>query len=616
MDLKRKLRFTAIPLLLCLIVLFAASYAWMIMSISPEITNIDTNVGANGSLEIALLSDRTYVDPLLIRTTVSDSVVAQDVLEANQSWGNMIDLSDERYGMSQLSLHPARLNLLQDQTGAYTLNGSILRVAEFGLDGRINVLSADTVSALYGENDFTYFVDNQRYGIRAIGTISNLSPQQIALAQARTMAQSCTAAASRTAKNVWKDCGPALMNLFSRVYGNKETTCSAEDVALVRETAFRVDTALNYMELALRQGVLGAAASGMEAESAFREVSAQVNDVNIPLEDVLAAVDREIAAPFTAWNRQLKEIREKVADVIAKSEKLTGKVSWAEIKPLLSVLVDGDKTYFGETRRLSDQKAFEEKTPDTVMTLMPGSGVMAQIAEFAGNYSTFFRWTKTENVEVRTADPTKAPYLIQLVDTLKNDSKAASGGWTRANLDDTYGLSVDLAFRCNVESDLLLQTGDSLRVEENTEFPVTQGGGSYMRFSSADMNVQQLVRLMDGIRIGFLDDQNRLVALAKLNTSNYREQPEGVFAPLYLYDHHLEEDGSLAVGERQAEDGVILHLNKNTPTVLSAVVWLDGDHVDNSYVSYLSQQSMTGILNLQFASSADLHATAIAMKEQ
>ena len=127
-----------------------------------------------------------------------------------------------------------------------------------------------------------------------------------------------------------------------------------------------------------------------------------------------------------------------------------------------------------------------------------------------------------------------------------------------------------------------------------------------MRFTSEDMETEQLLTLMDTIRIGFLDDQNTLVGLAKLNVSNYEEQEEGVFAPLYLYEYILEEDGSISVGERRNEDVSIAALKQNSPVVLTVVVWLDGDHVDNSQVNYMSEQSMSGVLNLQFASSADL----------
>lgn len=44
---------------------------------------------------------------------------------------------------------------------------------------------------------------------------------------------------------------------------------------------------------------------------------------------------------------------------------------------------------------------------------------------------------------------------------------------------------------------------------------------------------------------------------------------------------------------------------QNTPTAISAIVYLDGDHVDNADVANAAQ-SMSGTLNLQFSSTATL----------
>ena len=131
MDLKKRFHVTLVVLLLLVILLFSASYAWLSLSLAPEITDIDTNVGANGSLEIALLSDTTYMDPLLIQTKVGDSAAVQDAVDSNLSWGNVVDLSDERYGMRELSLLPAQLNLSVTENGSYQTD-SAAQEAEIG----------------------------------------------------------------------------------------------------------------------------------------------------------------------------------------------------------------------------------------------------------------------------------------------------------------------------------------------------------------------------------------------------------------------------------------------------------------------------------------------------
>lgn len=604
MNLRKKLKVTLVLALICLILVLSASYAWLSLSLRPEVTRIDTNVGANGSLEIALLSDDTYVDPILIRTTVGDSALVQEALESNGHWGNVIDLSDEGYGLSMISLLPSRLNLYEGETGAYTVGSNMLKVAEYGLDGRISILSDATVSAVLEESKFTYYTAEQRYGVRAIGTISNLTAQQIALAGARTAVQSYTASASRTVKYAWRDTGPGILDILHQRYANGSETYTRVDVLAIQNTAVRMLEALTYVDSAFRQGIIGIAASQMEKETEFESICTVVNNTAMPLSAIAATMGDSIPDAYQEWITQLDTMKAQVQSVIVGCSTLPNSCTWEQIEPLLDILLDADTAYLG-AYSLSSQKAFEIITEDNVIMLPPASGVMGQIAAYAGNYSAFCMWTDTISAEARSADPNETPYLIQIEETLEN-VKAATGGWTRSNLNDTYGFAIDMAFRCNVESNLLLQTTEALRVAGTSDIPVTQGSGSYMRFTSEVMDTEQLLHLMDTIRIGFLDDKNTLVGLAKLNVSNYEEQENGVYAPLYLYEYTLEEDGSISTGERRSEDAEIIALAQNTPVVITVVVWLDGDQVDNSMVGHMEEQSMSGVLNLQFASSADL----------
>jgi len=613
MDLKKRFHVTLVVLLLLVILLFSASYAWLSLSLAPEITDIDTNVGANGSLEIALLSDTTYMDPLLIQTKVGDSAAVQDAVDSNLSWGNVVDLSDERYGMRELSLLPAQLNLSVTENGSYQTADNMLNVAEFGMDGRITILSRGTVSAVYQENNFTYYVSGQKYGVRAIGTISNLTSQQKALALARTEAQTYTAAAARTVKNIWRDHGPELMELFQRRYSLETDTCSKNDTKVVRDMALKMQTALEYADLVLRQGMIGIAASQIKDEPDFERLQSAVSNTDIPLSMIIDSAGVPVPENLRDCITRLDEMKTEVLTVIAGCNAFSDTVSWQEVETVLDILVDADSVYLGE-KMLSEKDALTQVPDGSMLTLLPESGVMAEAAQFAGNYSAFFRWTETCNIEARTVDPVEIPHLVAVVETLKETS-AAVGGWTRANLDDTYGYAMDLAFRCNMETELLLQTVPAAREAGNAEYPQTQGGGSFMRFTSEVMETERLVRLMDTIRIGFLDDHGQLIAVAKLNTSNYEEQEEGVFAPLYLYDFRLDETGKLEIGQRRSEDTTILPLSRNTPTVITAVVWLDGDHVSNDMVGHLKEQSMSGILNLQFASASDLRPSGIPMEK-
>ena len=60
----------------------------------------------------------------------------------------------------------------------------------------------------------------------------------------------------------------------------------------------------------------------------------------------------------------------------------------------------------------------------------------------------------------------------------------------------------------------------------------------------------------------------------------------------------------MTLGNKKATQS-ITSLSQNTATVISAYVFLDGDATDNTKVG-TGTESMTGSINLQFASDAEL----------
>ena len=75
-GLKRKLMSALAMLLVSTILMSTTSYAWFVLSTAPEVTGIETQVGSNGSLEIALLNTDTRTDMSLIRSGLGDSIMA------------------------------------------------------------------------------------------------------------------------------------------------------------------------------------------------------------------------------------------------------------------------------------------------------------------------------------------------------------------------------------------------------------------------------------------------------------------------------------------------------------------------------------------------------------
>ena len=93
-----------------------------------------------------------------------------------------------------------------------------------------------------------------------------------------------------------------------------------------------------------------------------------------------------------------------------------------------------------------------------------------------------------------------------------------------------------------------------------------------------------------------------------------------VTAKLYLYSFSMTqantigEDGSvtgthntgaITIGNKISSTAITA-LEADTPMIVTALVYLDGSVVNNSMVAASALQSMTGTLNLQFSSSAQL----------
>ena len=183
--LKKKLMASLSMLLIATIMMSTTTLAWFVLSTAPEVTGIETQVGANGSLEIVLLNTETRADMSTIRAGLGGGSLQENKITANNVWGNLIDLGYTEYGLGELTLLPARLDASLSG-GSYSVDlNKLLAVPNYGYDGRIIELTHDTASAIYKNNDFMYS-GAQDYGVRAIGTSDALSPQGSALSSAKS----------------------------------------------------------------------------------------------------------------------------------------------------------------------------------------------------------------------------------------------------------------------------------------------------------------------------------------------------------------------------------------------------------------------------------------------
>ena len=617
-QLKGKLMAALAMLLVASVLMGSTTYAWLVLSIAPEVTGITTNIGANGSLEIALLNTETRQDMSTIRSGKVGESLANNNTTANNAWGNLVDLNAVDYGLNNIVLMPARLDAVKNAgTEGYTVASGLLSVPTYGYDGRVIDVSKDAVSAVFKNKEFAFVPASQDYGVRAIGTSDSLTVQGSALAMAKSNVATYTNSANGAAAGSLANNGSAVFDIMVSHMLDANATFDDADMDVIMSMVSDLQSSVDYIDLALRQGLVGFAASVVDDVDQFETVRDKIIDQNKSISALLAEMDEfgEIPADFTSWVAVLETAKNDLNGAYTSCSQLTERgapYAWEEILGALSKLMNLEGVYINDTKysEFDKSQAGSLIGGDIVLTLAPGSGVFANVADFADDFSTIVS-TMGTSVEITTSTTQNPVYLAALSAAMTTlEAAGGSSGTQAVTLSATYGYALDLAFRCNAsESDLLLQTSGIQRVYNDSVSATTQGGGSYMEFAVTD-DIAQSILLMDAVRVAFIDDSGNLLAVAKLNTSNRQTTESVIKAPLYLYDFAISEEedtkGKMVMGERKMTDNTITSLQKNMAKAITVVVWLDGDVVDNTMVSATEETSLSGMLNLQFASSADL----------
>lgn len=162
--LKERVGVVALLFIMSITMVGSATFAWITLSRAPEINGLATTIASNGNLEIAL-SDLDGKVP--DETKIGDG--SGNVTQSNLTWGNLINLSDESYGLSNIVLRPAALNVR-------TLATSPMYTVKYDGDGR--------VSGYFNDFSYTNYVKDKsgnwafipestaKYGVRAISTVT------------------------------------------------------------------------------------------------------------------------------------------------------------------------------------------------------------------------------------------------------------------------------------------------------------------------------------------------------------------------------------------------------------------------------------------------------------
>ena len=687
-------------LMVASIMMVSSTYAWFTLSTAPEVKGITTNVGANGNLEMMLLNKDSFTssaEDLGVVSDINNSMAVTKVTDANKTWGNLVDLADQSYGLQSIVINPSRLNITAGtEAGTYALNGALLKAPTYTSDGRVLDVDKDTLTSGYSK-DNTWKWDEtaeNAYGVRVIGTTSGVTVRLTAY----RAAISARAAAIESAKNNARQSllvnGQALANIVVKAALEENPTFEKADLETLQKLVAQLKTANDAAGEAIVQTVLAYNLSDQNAVENFTDADvAKLKEAfngatagTLPSTFTRAADASKtgtIAQPngtdvaVAKWTGNNADIASAAQELKTLIDQGKTSYSYTEITTVVNMLINKANATVGGVKNPSKDKAqdiINNMTANNmvlVVEMESGSGIYADIAELVGDYTAaglkvHVKYNALE-MDVTTNMSTKV-VTTETADTLPRIPKLNVGSAPAATLDPTasplltdhFGYALDFGFRTNAAaSDLLLQTDGIQRVyngADNADVTAlkTQGGGSYMQFTTSNttnFSIDELRALMSALRVVFVEpnintDSNTVtynvlgVAAADITATTNDDGatytytggtllkdgaalPEGttdgangVKVNLYLYNYTYDNGTSSITlngkkvkaegeGGTATPDNTLTALTQNVGKKVTAIVYLDGDKVDNTMVAN-AKNSMTGMLNLQFASSATL----------
>lgn len=657
-SIRKKLLAAIAMLLIACIMTVSSTYAWFTLSTAPEVKGITTTVGANGNLEIALGNYNTVYEggnPASGEGTSKDKVGA---VAANTTWGNLIDLSDASYGLGKITLYPTRLNAVYANGVGSMVNASTpLASPVYGTDGRISSLIVNTMAGKFDSLKNSFINGINHAGVSGIGSVSGMSPRAFSvLNNVNAILNNQRSAKAEAQGAISLHSGK--LAAIALDYQGAETTkeVAAEDVAVLQQLIDKLENSNKAISESLKSAIIVGLGSSDLSNDAWELAVGTVAEA----EDVVAAIS---ALKAEEQNLVPSTVKDVLSDYGAIKQALIdaetalvpgedGKYTWGSVKNAVDKLLNADGILicgFG-VKAIRDSLGSEDENAaynQVVTKVAEGglefqfaadSGIFADIADFVGEYDSTIKFPagfkveginlgamSAKKVSVKSDDSNKTNGKLGSAYTLLKDSKANDSGNTTAekSLTDTYGYTVDLLFRTNAsDSYLMLQTAAANRIYKENNNTALMGEGSNMSFTvSGEYNKAKIDGLAAGIRVVFYDttaENKEILGIATLDPNSGKMSGDQYKMDLKLTNYTIgakdgDVPGALDViggfitddaNTTLREDAVLTALAANTAKRITALVYLDGDAVDNSDVGV--EAILNGKLNLQFASSASL----------
>ncbi|MBR6682083.1 MAG: hypothetical protein IKL40_03765 [Clostridia bacterium] len=621
-GIKGKLISATAMLLVAVIMVVSSTYAWFTLSTAPEVTSISTAVGANGALEIVLNNGD-------IQTGALPAGIANTAAE-NYYWGNLINLGfNDEYGTDKIVLNPSELKTTAD--GKVNIAAPVV-IPEYNAGGRVTGTTEDGTGqcGTYDKTGGNFFASNDT-GFRAIGVASGLSARQKAFNNAVAAIVTAQGEALVDARTSLSENGTTLAAIAVRHAMTPTATYTPEEVGSINNMIAGLTNSVKKLETAYLRALMAVALSSENTTAANDDaaiaaaavIEAHIDDdlaVGVRLENALTESGLSAAGlpGYTTYENALTALRQaSTIDTTSKTE-----FEWNDISTTLHHLVNTDSILInGKT---VEQVKTDDGKKDIAQSVTSGEGILVKIPTNGGIYADVADLCEDYTVEItiNAKDVTGSDSLdmdvkarmqaasdgsykyLTATRTWLNNKQPASTDSTEKPLTEFYGYVIDLGFKTNAaQSNLLLQYEAKDRIYADNENEATMGGGSTMTFTTADVGFTnaQVRSLMKKIRVVFFDTTtDEILANAKLDVDHGTTGADG---GVTAYIKLVDENGAFI--DNQAE-AVITGLDQNIAKYVSALVYLDGAEMTNADVAATKATSLTGTVNIQFASSATL----------
>lgn len=659
---REKLSAAGLGLLVAAIVAVSASFAWITLSRAPEVTGIATTLSGNGSLEIALSkADGSQPEEYDID---ENAPVKTDVVSSNLQWGNLVNLSDESYGIDNLALRPAQLNT------ANLLN-SPLWGASYGGDGRITQLDSNYAYAKYEGGNF---ITSKDLGVRAIATYTT------------TISEASQAEYVRV-----RDAVTAAHNAVNTAYGNERSGVAAKFGALgtmiSKYAQDKLDKASPGTNLApyignmipLYETVQGVMEKQKDAYVALANLQSYLHANNTGT----------VYTPLT-W-KDLEDNKENYNAQDSNTDSKNGVVSLVGLESFIKDLgimekdinllhqykadyeQNGTAYYWGswsKTEKLdhplyaivADLIDYTSMTIDLnddgkerkvvslgssdASALLNADGKERKAYVYGGVLKRLEQMAidETYRINGRAECTIKVSYILTITIygkayTKANGASDFSLNFTKSTegkelvpsdqvAEDTYGMVVDFWVRTNHETTkltlegatVLNESGEVLRYDgvnriwgvtgdtedgTLTRESTTQGGGScYVYYADTPEDQSRSLRLLEAMKVAFVSANGELLAQGEMDTQNYWAQNGRITVPMVL-DSETKTTYTYTDEKNEEKIGrAITTLHMDDAQRITAIIYLDGTQLTNDMV--LAASEIQGQLNLQFGSSENL----------